>query len=255
MQLHEKYGEDGFVILAITSSDTLSAVEARSEQEGWGINYRVVQDKGGKIHSLYGITSSPTTYLIDAEGIVTGGHIPDGAAVETMLKDVKMYKLPEGLPKSLAKAGSAFQAGALGTAHKLATKVVEKENEDSEKAGELVAMIDAIAADREASINKAIEAKDFIRAYKTQMKMEGEFKGTDHAKRAKELDKELGDKYEDGWGAAQKYLMLDAKVKSIKRDKDKAKMSSAFRALAERYKGTPLAEQCNRRAKELEEME
>lgn len=253
VQLHEKYGEEGFVILAITQSDTLDAVVARSEKEKWGINYRVVQDKGGKIHTKYKIASSPTSYLINPEGMVTGGHIPTEEQAAELLKSVTLFKRPAELPKSLAKAGEAFDARAYGAVVKLAEKVAAKEDEDAAVAAELVTLVESIATSEMDKARKAAGARDFVRAAKILTKAEESFAGSDHAKTAKELSKELEAANADGWKGAELYLSLEAKLAGAKRDKDKAKFASTYRSLAKKYAGTPLADQANRRATELEQ--
>ena len=57
------------------------------------------------------------------------------------------------------------------------------------------------------------------------------------------------------WKAATGFLGLEAKVKATKRDKDKAKLAGAYRALAASVKGTPMAKQMQARATQLEALD
>jgi hypothetical protein len=244
------------VILAVTSSDTLDAVSARSEKEEWGINYRVVHDKGRAITTAYGIESFPTTYLIGPDGtVLPGGHIPGDEEVEKMLADVKLFRRPEELPRSLAKAGAAFDERQYGAAHKLASRVVEKEDEDSEVAAELVGVVDEIAEFQLARAAKAAEAREFIKVIQVLERMQVEFKGSDHADAAKDAAKEYEKAYPDGWKGSELYLKLEGAVAGKKRDKDRAKLAPAYRQLAARYPGTWLARMAQKRATELEALD
>lgn len=253
MQLHEKYGEEGFIILAITAADSLDAVAARSEAEKWGINYRVVEDKGRKITDLFGVSSFPTSYIVQPDGtIMPGGHVPSAEQVPDMLKDVVLFKRPADLPKSLAKAGAAFDAGAFGQAYKAASKVKEKGEEDAAVATELCDIIDKKLAKGLEQVDKAVEKQDFVGAIRKLDRLTGELDGCELAKTCKTKRDELEKAHSEPWRGAEAYLALEAKVAETKRDKDKAKLAPAFRALAQKYGNTPLATQAARRATELE---
>ena len=256
VQLHEKYGDQGFVILAITPSDSLKAVEDRSEREGWGINYRVIRDQSRSIVGRYGVSGYPTTYLVDPDGVVIGTHIPGESEIENLLKKVKMFAKPADLPKSLSKAEKYFDGKAYGRAWKEITKVLGKADEEDEKAKaeEFLAVVDGIAENQLKRADRAVEKKDFIRAMKTLQGMEASFDKSDHADAAEEKLEQLEDDYPTAIEGTELYLKLEAAVAAKKRDKDKQKMAGAFRQLAAKYKGTPLAEQCNRRAKELQDL-
>jgi hypothetical protein len=252
VQLREQYGDRGFEILAITKSDTLGAVEAADEKEGWNINFRVVVDKSGEITSTYGISSFPTYYLIDADGTVVAGAPPATSQLEELVANARVYKLPEDLPKSLARVERAFEARAYGAVWKQARKVADRGKDDAEKATELVALIDQIAEDSVAGIHKAVDEQDFVKAVKRCQDMIERFDRSDHEKTAKALEEELSEEHEDYWKAATLFLGLEQKLARAKNDRAREKLIPLYRQLAAMVPGTPLATRALAKARKLE---
>jgi len=65
--------EDDVVFLAINLGESESKVEAFLEKNGY--TFPVLMDPKGQTASLYLVRAIPTSYVIDADGIVRGKHI------------------------------------------------------------------------------------------------------------------------------------------------------------------------------------
>jgi len=256
VQLHEKYGKDGFVILAITNEAT-SAVDNYEKSSGTTLPYRIGFDTGGSISAMYGVKGIPHSLLIDARGQVVSdsGMSAAEGQMEELLKDVKLYELPADLPRSLARVEKAFQARKYGDCLKAARKVQEKQDEDAEAAGAVVAVLEQIGNDLLADVDYFQEKGDFVRIQETLDKLDAWFKGTDLADDSEAKRKALEEASEDDMKAAALYLRMEAMVDARKKDKDKAKLAPNFIAIAEKYRDTKVAEQARRRAKQLKDLD
>ena len=64
--LHQEFRDSPFVILAINIKETKDAVikQVRSN----GLNYINLLDTDGRVSALYGVSSTPVKFLIDAKG-------------------------------------------------------------------------------------------------------------------------------------------------------------------------------------------
>jgi hypothetical protein len=254
VQLHEKYAERGLVILGITQRDSLKAVEARSESEGWNLNYRVIYDKGGDIHSTYTISSTPTNYLIDPDGNVVGNGVPGTAQIEELLASARVYALPEDLPRSLSSAAKEFMDRDYGSARKKAEKVVERENEDSAKAKELVELVDLVGEQLLDGARDAVEKEDYVKAVKRLNMVQAQFRGADQASTAKDLEKQFSEEHEGAWKAATIWLTLEERLARAGNKRAKKKLAPHYRALGELAAGTPMARRALAKATELENL-
>lgn len=61
---------DGAALVSVIYDDPDSAARAYVRQ--WGVRWPTIPDPGGQIASSYGVTSPPTTYLIDPSGRIVG---------------------------------------------------------------------------------------------------------------------------------------------------------------------------------------
>lgn len=98
--LYESYGDnkEDLIVLGVANPKTAeypNAADGSEEEvialldEG-GYTYPVVMDYSGEVFSQYGITSFPTTYMINSQGKVAG-RIPGavtGAVMESIVKEV-----------------------------------------------------------------------------------------------------------------------------------------------------------------------
>jgi peroxiredoxin len=69
---YEKYMDDGFVILAVNNSE--SASDVMSFKDELGLTFPLVLDEQGGIQEQYGIFSYPSTFILDADGVITYRH-------------------------------------------------------------------------------------------------------------------------------------------------------------------------------------
>lgn len=63
---HEKYAEDGLIILGINLNEPKLSVEAFAKQ--MGVTFPILLDPGGETRKRYGVTSFPTTFFLDKDG-------------------------------------------------------------------------------------------------------------------------------------------------------------------------------------------
>ncbi|MAM45350.1 MAG: hypothetical protein CMJ91_01490 [Planctomycetes bacterium] len=98
-KLHEKYGKDGFKVLAVNDWDEPAATVGKFAQQS-KLTHKILL-MGGKISpKLYGVVSSPTSFWIDHKGIIRGrsvgfnvAHVPQmEQKIEKMLGDLKKKK-------------------------------------------------------------------------------------------------------------------------------------------------------------------
>ncbi|MFZ3092052.1 MAG: TlpA disulfide reductase family protein [Nitrospirota bacterium] len=69
-ELFKEYNKKGFEILAI-SSDSQGEKIVKPFMEFYELNFRALMDPEGNVHSIYGVTAIPTTYIVDKQGNVT----------------------------------------------------------------------------------------------------------------------------------------------------------------------------------------
>jgi len=70
--LYQKYKDQGFTVIAIDQQESPEAVQQYFEE--LGLSFQPVIDSTGEIFSLYHVVAIPTSYFIDAEGIVRVQH-------------------------------------------------------------------------------------------------------------------------------------------------------------------------------------
>jgi thiol-disulfide isomerase/thioredoxin len=69
-QLYGELREEGFVILAVNSQEHSEQVSTFVEETE--MSFPVLLDSTGKVGATYGVRAIPTTYIIDAVGVVRG---------------------------------------------------------------------------------------------------------------------------------------------------------------------------------------
>jgi peroxiredoxin len=89
-----QYRSQGLVVLAVnaTSQDNLS--EAQDFIEALGLSFPVLVDPQGEVMSFYQVLALPSTFFIDAEGIIQDVVI-GGPMAEALLTS-RMERLVEG---------------------------------------------------------------------------------------------------------------------------------------------------------------
>ncbi len=75
--LHEKYKDQGLVVLGIDLAET--EMEVRPFRDMYGLTYDILMDLSGFVGTLYGIEFIPTVWLIDRDGFIAWqsiGYMP-----------------------------------------------------------------------------------------------------------------------------------------------------------------------------------
>lgn len=86
--IHEKWSQQGLVVMAISTYDTASVIRAYAQAKK--LTYTMIVDEAKQINRSYIICGVPTTFLIDEEGVVRSRK--DGAftgieEIEAMLRE------------------------------------------------------------------------------------------------------------------------------------------------------------------------
>lgn len=71
-QLYQKYRDQGFEIIAVDQKETPAAVKKYFDD--MGLSFQPVIDSTGEIFNLYRVVALPTSYFIDANGVVQFQH-------------------------------------------------------------------------------------------------------------------------------------------------------------------------------------
>jgi peroxiredoxin len=91
-RLHEAGEGRGFVVLAVNSTVQDSEAEARAFTDARGLTLPIALDVSGEVTRSYEVRALPTTFFIDAEGIVRrvvlGGPL-SRAALETLARQTQ----------------------------------------------------------------------------------------------------------------------------------------------------------------------
>ncbi len=94
-RVYDDYGEQGYVILAVNTTFQDSEAEALAFIEERGLTFPVLWDWDGDAARRYEVRSMPTSFFIDADGIirdvVIGGPMSEGllrAQAEQMLQQM-----------------------------------------------------------------------------------------------------------------------------------------------------------------------
>ncbi len=94
---YEKYKDQKFQIIGISSDKSKTPLEAYIEKEGLGWIH--TWDENRKLRNLYGIIGIPTTFLIDGEGVIRkaslGGFDVETAVAELVQKNLATPYLPK----------------------------------------------------------------------------------------------------------------------------------------------------------------
>ena len=101
--LHQSYKDYGFEVVAV-SSDVQGAEVVQPFVTRLHLSFTTLLDATGQVTRLYGVTSLPTTYLLDREGrlvtVAIGGHdwaTPEAHALITSLLDpAQQAAVPRG---------------------------------------------------------------------------------------------------------------------------------------------------------------
>ncbi|MGE5139245.1 MAG: TlpA disulfide reductase family protein [Rudaea sp.] len=73
IQFYGEHKGDGFVLIAVNSTDTLSPAKQFAQQQG--MDFPVLFDPEGKLMQTFGTEGLPASYLIDRNGNIIFSHV------------------------------------------------------------------------------------------------------------------------------------------------------------------------------------
>jgi peroxiredoxin len=142
-RLHDRYHDVGLRIVAI--SDEPVALLRTKMVEGLGATYWIGSDPDNETHMRYsdgGMTGIPKFYLVGPDGKVIGEGLPSEARLRELLESEHL--VTKDVHAKLARARTAYDAGAYGTAHKLAAAL--RQDQDPAVAADATLLCDKVAS-------------------------------------------------------------------------------------------------------------
>ncbi len=95
-RLHEKYANDGLVVLGVSDEKPNVTREFLAERE---ISYLALHDEAGRVFQRYGVMAIPTTVVIGRDGIISS-RLRGYTGAAAMTKAVKnLFRTPVGLKR------------------------------------------------------------------------------------------------------------------------------------------------------------
>lgn len=95
-KVHEEFGEQGFVVLAVNTAYQDDERAAARFLEERGLTFPVVYDRSGDSARLYEMRALPTSFFIGADGIIQ--EVVVGGPMSEALLRAQAGRLLEGLP-------------------------------------------------------------------------------------------------------------------------------------------------------------
>ncbi|MEK7865269.1 MAG: redoxin domain-containing protein [Planctomycetota bacterium] len=258
VEIHEKYGPQGFVVLALTS-DPKSTLEKFIKDKG--ITYRIGVDDKREAAQAYSGNSIPRSWLVDTEGtVVWNGHPASltESMIEEQLKNVLDTKLRDVVP-ALAPAKADFEKKKFGDAWGKAQKVLANEKAPEADKADAQYVADEVTKRAEtalAVVEQKVSTRQFPKAIQKLKEIALLFKGTEWEKAAsgkrKTIEADPDAKKElEAQGLLEKLL---AQEKGIKKAKDKKKFLSNYLTFVKKYEGTQAAAQAQARIEAINQM-
>ncbi|MFN2214572.1 MAG: peroxiredoxin family protein [Anaerolineales bacterium] len=93
-RVYEDFEEEGFIVLAINSTNQDNIGEALSFGQDRQLSFPILLDRTGSVSSLYEIRSLPASYFIDPEGIIQDVVI--GGPMSEALLRIRVEEMLEG---------------------------------------------------------------------------------------------------------------------------------------------------------------
>ncbi|WP_372365224.1 TlpA family protein disulfide reductase [Candidatus Uabimicrobium sp. HlEnr_7] len=244
-KLDKKYGEKGLSVIAVTA-ENVDIVKAFSVHHT-NMDYKVYTKSSQRgFPNMRGI---PQAHIIAADGSIAWSGRPSGVSdkkIEELLKERSLffYKKFKGCSKS---AINNILKKKYGKAYKYA----DKNSEKIDTAKDMVSYLAKIAT-RQLEHTKSLVSKgELAQAYIMTSKLQKEWSGTDTAKKAYEIQKEI--KNRDNKKEYRATKQLAKMVSKIPRkSKDKARLALVLKKFAKKYDGTKAAQNALDWAKTLE---
>jgi alkyl hydroperoxide reductase subunit AhpC len=95
VKLHDEYADRGLMVVGVTE-ETVGAVFVWSRDVGWTGKIPVAVDENARLRRMFGVTSYPTTAVIDTTGVLR--WIAAGASEADLRAQIEQY-LPPAPPK------------------------------------------------------------------------------------------------------------------------------------------------------------
>jgi len=73
IEMQEKYGEDGLLVIGINMDEDDTAAEDFLEK--YPVNFRIVRDPDGVLAREYDVIAMPSSYVIDRDGEIAAQHL------------------------------------------------------------------------------------------------------------------------------------------------------------------------------------
>ncbi len=258
VEFHEKYGPQGFVILAISAEPKSTLEKFVGDKKA---TYRVGVDDGGEVGGIYAGSGVPRSWLVDPEGkVVWKGH-PGSlqeSQIEEQLKKVQDTKLRDVVP-ALAAAKGDVEKKKLGDAWAKAQKVLANEKAPEADKADAQYIADVVKKRAEsalASAEQLASSRQFPKAIQKLKEIAAQFKGTEWEKAANEKRKAV-EADPDAKKEIEAQAVLDkllAQEKALKKDKEKKKFMSNYLNFVKKYEGTQAAVAAQRRIDAINEM-
>ena len=88
---YDRFSQDGFEIVAIAFNDTFEAIA--SFRDEFGLSFPLALDETGELNDAYGIQTRPSSFLLDADGVILARHF--GLMTEAQLGEMLAKAIPE----------------------------------------------------------------------------------------------------------------------------------------------------------------
>ena len=88
---YDRFSQDGFEIVAIAFNDTFEAIA--SFRDEFGLSFPLALDEIGELNDAYGIQTRPSSFLLDADGVILARHF--GLMTEAQLGEMLAKAIPE----------------------------------------------------------------------------------------------------------------------------------------------------------------
>lgn len=258
VEFHEKFGPQGFVILAI-SNEAKSTLEKFVKDKR--VTYRVGVDEGGDVWGAYQGSGVPRSWLIDPDGIIVWKGHPgnlDESMLQEPLRKAQEAKLRDVVP-ALASAKVDIEKKKLGDAWGKAQKVLANDKAPEADRADAQYLVEEVKKRAEAALAAAEQlasSRQYPKAIQKLKDVAAQLKGTEWEKAATEKRKALeADPEAKRELEAQAVLdKLIAQEKALKKDKDRKKFMSNYLSFVKKYAGTQAAIAAQRRIDAINEL-
>lgn len=90
-RVYQAYHAQGLEILGVNAAHSDQETEARAKAESWGLSFPLLFDLDGEVSRQYQVQSLPSTFFIDAQGIIQN-VVVGGPMAEALLR-IEVEKL------------------------------------------------------------------------------------------------------------------------------------------------------------------